>query len=352
MPAIPECKNILVGLSGGVDSAACACLLTDAGHTVRCAYFVLSDVHLPGQAAAADVAAALGLPLDIIDLRDTFYARIIRPFCADYCAGITPNPCVLCNPTVKFAALCDAADRCGCDAIATGHYARIEQRGSVAVLRKAANSQRDQSYMLYRLEQPQLKRLMLPLGGLDKEQIRRLAHARGLAAADAPDSQEICFVPDDDYAGFIHAAGHRGKQGRFIAPDGADLGAHKGVEYYTIGQRRGLGLSYGQPLFVREILPNGDIRLGLSGQEFAAGVDIFNCNVNPLYSLDPGAVYQVKLRSATRPANCTVTGVTSDGVTLTFDEPQRAPAPGQSAVLYDGEYVAGGGIITRCRPIE
>lgn len=334
-------------MSGGVDSCVAAKLLKDEGHDVRCVFFVMSDAHLPQIAAARSAADSLCLPLAVLDLRGEFSA-VTDYFCREYCAGRTPNPCVVCNPTVKFKALCEEADRNGSERIATGHYARVETRGGCYILRKAACLERDQSYMLYSLPQSQLSRLVLPLGERTKTSVRESARQSGLAAADAPDSQEICFIPDGDYPAYIAAHGCRGKKGRFISPDGEALGPHEGVEHYTIGQRRGLHISLGRPVFVKSILPDGDIRLGWSGDEYSAGVEIADIRMNPAYVLRQGGVYAVKLRSAARPADCRIGAVGGEGCALLFDAPQRAPAPGQSAVLYDGELLAGGGVIARC----
>ncbi|MEA4911654.1 MAG: tRNA-specific 2-thiouridylase, partial [Oscillospiraceae bacterium] len=254
----------------------------------------------------------------------------------------------VCNPTVKFKALCDEADRNGSEYVATGHYARVLERDGVFILRKAACLARDQSYMLYSLSQAQLARLVLPLGERAKADVRALAKADALPSASAPDSQEICFIPDGDYPAYIAAKGLRGKSGRFIAPDGSVLGAHDGVEHYTVGQRRGLRVSLGRPVFVRRILGNGDIELAFADGEFDAGVEIAQLKLNPAYTLKSGDAYSVKLRSAARPAGCRIGAADGQGCTLVFDTPQRAPAPGQSAVLYDGELLVGGGVIGRC----
>lgn len=348
MPATPEHKRIMVAMSGGVDSAVAAMLLQDAGHELRCVYFVMSDAHLPGRAAAQQASDALGLELDVLDLRADFHQQVVLPFCKAYCDGTTPNPCVACNPAVKFQALCDIADKRDCRYVATGHYAQIRDQDGAFVLCRAASAARDQSYMLYALPQTQLSRLLLPLGALQKQAVRRYAQQRGLAAADAPDSQEICFVPDGDYPAFIHRMGFAGKQGRFISPEGEPLGAHRGVEHYTVGQRRGLGVSLGQPVFIREITPKGDIHLAFSGQEYAHAIEIADCVFNPLYVPAPGQRYDVKVRSAAPAAPCKIADVAQGGLSVLFDDPLRAPAPGQAAVLYDGDCVAGGGAITRC----
>ena len=348
MPATNKNNKIMVAMSGGVDSAVCASLLRDNGYDVSCAVFVFSDAgeaYVPAAQAACD---SLGLPLTVLERKALFEEHVAAPFRRTYCAGRTPNPCVVCNPFVKFRTLCEAADTAGCAFIATGHYARVEQRDGVAVLRKAVSLERDQSYMLYSLTQPQLSRLVFPLGELAKPQVRETARRLGLAAADAPDSQEICFIPDGDYPGYIHARGLRGAQGRFLAPDGAVLGPHKGVEYYTIGQRRGLGIAYGTPVFVKEICENGDIRLGLSGEEFSRGMIVEQPVVNPIWREPLGGEFEVKVRSVAKPAPCFVEPLPGGTLRVEFKTPQRAPAPGQAAVFYDGEYIAAGGVIRQC----
>ena len=203
----------------------------------------------------------------------------------------------------------------------------------------------DQSYMLYGLPQNILARLCLPVGEFEKSDIREMAASAQLASADAPDSQEICFIPDGDYAAYIAARGLFPLQGRFIGPDGEDLGPHKGVWHYTVGQRKGLNIAYGTPLFVRRIRPNGDVELARGGDEFFSGIvltDAARADGRPIL---PGERYGVKVRSRAAAASCTVEAAENDSVTLRFDEPQRAPAPGQAAVLYDGELVRGGGTI-------
>ena len=333
--------KVLVGLSGGVDSAVCVNVLRQQGFEVQGAVIRFSPAHDKAVAEAQKAAAALGVPLTVIDAGEAFEKEVVEPFCAAYCAGRTPNPCVLCNPAVKFKLLAAEADKLGCRFIATGHYARVEDRGDgVYTVCKAVSTARDQSYMLYRLGQDILSRLCLPLGEFEKEDVREMAREAALPCADAPDSMEICFIPDGDYAAFIEGRGLAGKEGHFIAPDGADLGPHKGVLRYTLGQRKGLGLALGKPAFVKAIRENGDVALGWAGEEFFGGMrlsDVCTPDGAPL----PAGHYEVKVRSAAAPVGCTF-----DGETLVrFDEPARAPAPGQSAVFYGGDAVMGGGFI-------
>ena len=333
--------KVLVGMSGGVDSSVTVRILQDQGFSVEGAVIRFSPVHEAAVSAARQTADTLKIPLHVIDASEAFEENVIRPFCENYCTGRTPNPCILCNPTVKFRLLAEKATELGCRFISTGHYARV-QVGKDGISRIAVpeSAARDQSYMLYRLPQEILSRLILPLGEFEKDDIREMARALGLACADAPDSMEICFIPDGDYAAFIRARGFVAKSGRFIGPDGEDLGEHAGVDHYTVGQRKGLGIAAGRPLFVKSILPNGDIQLAETGQEYSSRlslIDIATPDGHPL----PAGDYLVKIRSTAKPVLCIFDG----GNTVTFPEPVRAPAPGQSAVFYRNGEVFGGGII-------
>lgn len=337
--------SVLVGMSGGVDSTVCCSLLLDEGYDVQGLYCIMSDAHLLGADAAKQAAAELGVALEIADLRETFETNVTLPFMQAYCSGKTPNPCVVCNPLVKFRALVDTADRLGIDHIATGHYARVVERGGFFLLQKASETARDQSYMLYRLPQAVLSRLRLPLGDYTKNEVRVIAEENSNQSSTAPDSQEICFIPDGDYPTYLHEQGFFGKSGNFISPIGEVLDAHKGVEHYTVGQRKGLHLSLGQPVFVKEILDCGDIQLVYSGGEYANEVMITDNMINPYYKIDKMMKLDVKLRSMANAVPCKVVSVDADHFRMEFDERQRAPAPGQSAVLYQGDIVVGGGII-------
>ena len=263
-----EQDKVLVALSGGVDSSVCIQILRDQGFDVQAVVIRFSPAHDAAVRAAQTVARQLGVPLIEEDCTEEFEQQVVEPFCAQYCAGRTPSPCVLCNPRVKFAALARVADRLGIRYIATGHYARVTEENGLYYVRAAVSPERDQSYMLYGLPQNILARLCLPVGEFEKSDIREMAASAQLASADAPDSQEICFIPDGDYAAYIAARGLVPLQGRFIGPDGEDLGPHKGVWHYTVGQRKGLNIAYGTPLFVRRIRPNGDVELARGGDEF------------------------------------------------------------------------------------
>lgn len=341
-----EQDKILVGLSGGVDSSVCIQILKDQGFNVSTVFIRFSPASDSSVESARAVAKQFDVPFSVVDCSELFESKVIEPFCEAYCRGETPSPCVLCNPNVKFQILAETADRMGICFIATGHYARVrEEDGSFYVCR-AASQERDQSYMLYGLSQEILQRLCLPVGEFEKPDIREMAREMGLVSADAPDSQEICFIPDGDYAAFIANRGLADKQGRFIGPNGEDFGPHKGVSHYTVGQRKGLNIAYGQPIFVRRILPNGDIQLALAGDEFYSGIRLRQAARSDGKALVPGEEYLVKIRSRALPAPCCVQAVDEDCVTLSFAQPLRAPAPGQSAVLYVDDRVVGGGVIS------
>ncbi|WP_367925014.1 tRNA 2-thiouridine(34) synthase MnmA [uncultured Ruthenibacterium sp.] len=337
--------KILVGLSGGVDSSVCIQILKEQGFDVYAVFIRFSPAHDASLQAAKAVAKQFGVPFSVEDCSDLFESEVIEPFCNAYCHGETPSPCVLCNPNVKFKVLAAAADRMGIHFIATGHYARVCEENGVFYIARAASTERDQSYMLYRLPQDILQRLCLPVGEFEKTDIREMARTLGLVSADSPDSQEICFIPDGNYAAFISERGLSDKAGRFIGPHGEDFGPHKGVSHYTIGQRKGLNIAYGQPIFVRRILDNGDIQLALAGDEFYSGICIRQVVRSDEKTFAPGEEYLVKIRSRATPSPCVVEAVGDDDMVLRFASPLRAPAPGQSAVLYLDEKVIGGGII-------
>lgn len=346
MPVTPHNNRILVAMSGGVDSAVSAKLLLSQGFEVHCAVCIFSNAGVGCVAAAKSACDTLGLPLEVIDVREQFDDIVICLFCVDYCAGRTPSPCVLCNPRVKFASLLNKADELGCAYIATGHYARVEKRGGFYVLKTAVCAERDQSYMLYALGQDVLSRLIMPLGEVEsKAQVRAAAAESSLASAKTPDSQEICFIPDSDYPSFIKARGFHAKSGRFISPDGEVLGEHLGVDHYTVGQRKGLGASFGEPVYVSHILENGDIQLVRAGGEYSAGCSLTDVRINPYYAADTPCELLVKVRSAASARRC-VLKLNGLEASLEFDSPVRAVAPGQAAVLYEDSYVVGGGTIS------
>ena len=333
--------KVLMGMSGGVDSSVAVRILQEQGFAVQGAVIRFSPAHDATVEAARQAADALGVELHVIDASELFEQQVVTPFCDSYCEGRTPNPCILCNPGVKFRLLAEKADELGCPYIASGHYARVELcEDGLCRLCVPESAARDQTYMLYRLPQDILRRLVLPLGEFEKDDVREIARDIGLSCADAPDSMEICFIPDGDYSRFIRARGLTPKEGRFIGPDGEDLGPHAGVDHYTVGQRKGLGLAAGRPLFVKAILPGGDVQLAESGEEYSTRLTLSGI-VTPDGKPLAGGDYRVKIRSAAKAVPCQF----DVNHIVTFPEPVRAPAPGQSAVFYRGGFVFGGGFI-------
>ncbi len=339
-------KKVLVGVSGGVDSSVCVDLLRKQGYEPEGVVIRFSDASDEAVRDAEKVRLSLGITLHIADARENFDRYVVHPFCQSYVSGSTPNPCIMCNPNVKFATLIKTADRLGIHYIATGHYAQVEEKGGFYYVKKAASAAKDQSYMLYRLPQNVLSRLLLPIGAYEKPVIRDMARDIGLFNADKPDSQEICFIPDGDYDAFIRRAGYKTKYGWIISPEGKRIKRHDGVHNYTVGQRKGLGVALGKPAFVKRIHENGDVLLGYAGDEFFTRISLDNPVYTTALPLPAESIVSVKIRSAAKGEAARVIFSDNDRITLEFIQPVRAPAKGQSAVLYDGEYVLGGGFIS------
>ena len=330
--------HVILGLSGGVDSAVCAALLKRAGHTVTGLYLE-NGVSDTGARDAAAVAESLGVALDVIDIRAELEQMVCAPFEAAYRAGRTPNPCILCNPTVKFKALLVHADRLGAEFVATGHYART--RGGGLYKGHPAN---DQSYMLCRLTREQVSRLLLPLGDFEKTQVRVMAEDFGIPVAQKPDSMEICFIPDKDYAGWMARRAPLPGPGDFVL-HGEVIGQHDGICHYTVGQRRP-GLVNERKVYISRIdAETNTIQLAYWEELFQTEVaaERFNWLIDPPEG-DLRASVRVRHTKWENPP-CTAR-IEGDLVRITCDEPVRAPAPGQSAVLYDEDRVLGGGFIT------
>ena len=348
-------KQTAVAMSGGVDSCAAALLLQLEGRQLLGLTLCLSDSGGADRAAADAAAAArqLGFPHQTLDMRQEFQAGVVAPFIAEYERGRTPNPCVGCNRTIKFGALLQAAQALGCGSLATGHYARVDHSSGRWLLRKAARLDKDQSYVLAMLTQEQLSRALFPLGGLAKEEVRALAARAGLANAHKGDSQDICFIPDGDYSAFIRR--HTGRDyppGPFLREDGTPLGRHEGIIAYTVGQRRGLGVSSNSGrLYVKEVRP-ADNAVVLSGNEglFARSLTASGLNLIPCARLDGPVRLRAKIRYRMAEQPCTAWQTGEDTLRLTFDSPQRAITPGQTVVLYDGDLVVGGAVIERSLP--
>ena len=353
--------NILVAMSGGVDSSVAAKLLVEGGNTcVGCTMKLytnedagVSRAHtccsLDDVEDARSVAAKLHMPYYVFNFAEDFEEKVIGKFVRSYLSGRTPNPCIDCNRCMKFDKLFDRARLLGCDHVATGHYARIEEENGKFVLKKALDPAKDQSYVLYAMTQEQLAHTLFPLGDLDKAQTRRLAAESGFWNAEKPDSQDICFVPDGDYARIIELhTGIKAEPGNFVDRAGNVLGRHAGIIHYTVGQHRGLGLSLSQKYYVCEIRPEDNtVVLGESADLFHRGVQVQD--MHWIAGSAPETVFRCKAKLRYRhPEQPVCVTVQEDGrVQLMFDEPQRAPTPGQYAVLYDGDIVLGGGVISR-----
>jgi tRNA-specific 2-thiouridylase len=351
--------RVIVAMSGGVDSSVAAALLHEAGHDLIGVTLHLWDADgasKVGRCCAPEdredarrVCDALGIPHYVIDERAAFRASVVDPFVAAYARGDTPAPCVACNRTVKLARLVKMADAFGATHVATGHYARVhsDDRGRARLLR-GRDADKDQSYFLYGLPQAVLARLLFPLGSLDKATTRAEGRRLGVCNADKPDSQELCFVPDGDVAGFVERAGVALRSGRILDDTGRVLGTHAGVHRFTVGQRRGLGLGGGPTRYVLRIISdNGDVVVG--GPEALGTRTLRARDVTWGAAFDGRAPTrpfrgEVRVRHRHAPAPAEVRAV-EGGFECTFDEPQRAVARGQAAVVYRGEEVVGGGII-------
>lgn len=344
--AMPAARTkVLVALSGGVDSSVCAYLLKEQGYDVTAVVMKMSPLHDDTVEAAKQAAAELKIPLTVLDLQEQFRANVIDYFVRSYRLGITPNPCVVCNPTVKFKALIDEADRQGCQFAATGHYAQIIEEDGVFHILRGESKQRDQSYMLYRLTQRELSRLMFPLSRLPKDIVRAIAHEAKLSAFNKPDSQENCFIAGKDYASFIEQERGKLPAGELIAPDGSVCGMHNGILHYTVGQRKHLGVALGRAVFVREIDPVTN-RIYLADAENDSYTEAIVEGQTATAGAFPAFPFTAlaKIRSAATPVPVTVNEHGSM-LHVTFDTPQRAVAKGQSLVLYDGDRLLGGGFI-------
>lgn len=339
-------KKIAIGLSGGVDSAAAASLLLEKGYDVTGIILRLKPDSLADDdiSDAQKIADCLGIELRVLDRRDFFRKSVIEPFVAEYLAARTPNPCIECNSVIKFGAMLDYALEIGCDGIATGHYANIKKSGGRYLLKKS-QSPKDQSYFLYRLTQHQLSHTIFPLEGMEKTEIREIAEKSGLPVAKKGDSQEICFVPNDDYIAYLSSLGITSPKGDFVDINGNILGTHNGIINYTIGQRKGLG-AFGKPMFVTGIsAENNTVTIGENGSQYSKGLVADRLNFIAFDSLEEPMRADVKIRFRAKPAPATVTPHSDGTVNVVFDEPQRSVTPGQSAVFYDGDTVIGGGRI-------
>jgi len=367
-----ESRTIAVAMSGGVDSSTVAAILRSQGHHVigltmqlwnqrRLAGHPGMPETVQGRCCSLDdvydarrVAETLGIPYYVVNHEERFEREVVRPFVEEYLSGRTPIPCSLCNNHLKFDQLLIVAKQIGADLLATGHYARVEfdeTRGRW-LLKRAADLSKDQTYFLFGLTQEQLSRTLFPLGEMTKPEVRDLARRYGLALAEKPDSQEICFVPGGDYKNFLDAyLAEKGEAlpdtaGELVTADGEVIGEHSGIHNFTVGQRKGLGVATGSPLYVIRI--KGDSRqvvVGGPGDLYSNTLRARRINLISVEDLSAPMRVAVKIRHRHEAAPATIEKSGADETLVTFDEPQRAITPGQAAVFYDGDIVVGGGWI-------
>ena len=351
-------KKVLIGMSGGVDSSVAAALLKEQGYDVIGATMRLwtysdscSSTHegCCAESAVEDarrVCDKLGINFYVMNFKDMFREKVVDYFVNEYINGRTPNPCIACNKYLKFDALLKKALAMGIDYVATGHYAKIEQRNGKYTLRMSDAQKKDQSYVLYNFTQEQLAHTLMPLGGYTKDEVRKIALDMGLKVANKPDSQEICFVEDDDYARFItEYADYTPKAGNILDINGNVIGRHKGLIYYTIGQRKGIG-AYGRPMFVMKINPDDNtIILGEKGMEFSQSLIADNVNFISGEPLIQPMKIEAKVRYQAQPSPAVISNNDDGSVLVEFETPQRAITPGQAVVFYSGDEVLGGGTV-------
>jgi tRNA-uridine 2-sulfurtransferase len=370
---MPTPQTIAVAMSGGVDSSTVAAMLRADGHTIigltmqlwnqrRLAGHEGMPESVQGRCCSLDdvfdarrVAEHIGIPYYVVNHEERFEREVVRPFVAEYLSGRTPIPCSLCNNHLKFDQLLVVARQIGAERVATGHYARVayDETSGRWLLRRPADKSKDQTYFLFGLTQDQLSRTLFPLGDMTKPQVRALARQHGLALADKPDSQEICFVPGGDYKRFIDAyLADQGEAlpdtaGELVTTSGEVIGEHHGIHNFTVGQRKGLGVATGSPLYVIQISgANKQVIVGGEENLYSRTLRARRVNLIAVDDLHEPMRVTVKIRHRHEPALALIEKSDNDEILVTFDEPQRAITPGQAAVFYDGDMVVGGGWIS------
>lgn len=352
-------KKVVIGMSGGVDSSVAAYLLKEQGYEVIGIMMKLSPDNPDYEeneggccsiSAASDarrVADVLDIPFYVMNFKDAFKTNVIDNFIDEYMEGRTPNPCIVCNKIIKFEEFLRKAKALGADYIATGHYAKIEKQEDRYVLKKADDDRKDQTYALYSLTQEQLSHTLMPCGDYSKPEIRDIAERIGLEVFRKKDSQEICFIPDNDHGAYIKKySGREIKPGNFVDKQGRVIGTHKGIVYYTIGQRKGLGIALGKPVFVTDINPlTNTVVLGDEEDIFKTELVAKDLNFILFDKLDTNLRVSAKIRYSAKPQLATLIPLENNRIKVVFDEKQRAITKGQSVVFYLENLVVGGGII-------